>query len=64
VSSNLVNDLLNSLQYLVVGILLLVVILWRPEGLIPEKPTYAIPKSKLKEIAGRVTGDPPPKEKG
>lgn len=62
VSPVLLDDFLNSLQYLVVGLLLLIVVLLRPEGLIKEKPSYAIAKSKLKEMASRIIGETQPKE--
>jgi len=51
VNVNLLDDVLNSLQFLVLGTLLIVVVLWRAEGLLPEKPTYALPKDKLREMA-------------
>ncbi len=64
INVNLLSDLLNSLQYIVVGALLLVVVLWRPEGLLREKPTYAISKKRLNEMGGNLVGDPPPKPNG
>ncbi|HUI85881.1 MAG TPA: branched-chain amino acid ABC transporter permease [Nitrososphaerales archaeon] len=60
---NLLDDVLNSTQYIIVGLLLLVVVLWRPEGLLREKPSYAIPKSKLKAMASKILGDSDSKKK-
>jgi branched-chain amino acid transport system permease protein len=56
VNPNLLNDFVNSLQYIIIGGLLLVILLVRPEGLVKEKPTFALPRKKLKQIADRVAG--------
>ena len=64
INTNTLDDVLNSLQFLVVGSLLLVVLLWRPEGLLREKPTYAIPKADLKRMAAEGAEEPPPEQKG
>ena len=64
ININLLNDVLNSLQFLVIGGLMLVVLLWRPEGLLPEKPTYAIPKAELKKMAANAAAAAkPPSDK-
>ena len=47
ISVALFNDVIASLQYLLVGVLLIVMLLWRPEGLIREKPTVTMPKKQL-----------------
>jgi branched-chain amino acid transport system permease protein len=54
VDPNLLNNFINSLQYIIIGVLLLVILLVRPEGLIRERPGYTIPKAKLQQIADSV----------
>jgi branched-chain amino acid transport system permease protein len=41
---------INSLEPIMIGVLLLLVLLWRPKGLIREKPTPTIKKSRLQQI--------------
>jgi branched-chain amino acid transport system permease protein len=62
VNINLLTDVLNSLQFIVVGLLLILVVLWRPDGLLREKPTYAISRSELSDMSVRHAGDPPLKK--
>ena len=38
---------INALEPIAIGVLLLVVLLWRPKGLVKEKPTSTMKKSKL-----------------
>lgn len=45
---------INALEPIAIGVLLLVVLLWRPKGIIPEKPTYTMNKSKIQAIMNRV----------
>lgn len=59
INPNLLNDFVNSLQYIIIGGLLLTILLLRPEGLVREKPTFALSKKKLRRIADRVTGSGP-----
>jgi branched-chain amino acid transport system permease protein len=40
------------LEPLLLGVLLILIQLYRPEGLIPEKPTHTLGWEKLKKIAG------------
>ena len=58
INQGLLNDFLNSLQYIIIGGLLLAILLLRPEGLIREKPSFALPKKKLKQIAESIVGKP------
>lgn len=51
VNPELLNDFVNSLQYLIIGGLLITILLIRPEGLIRERPTFTLSKRKLKEMA-------------
>lgn len=51
VNPELLNDFVNSLQYLIIGGLLISILLIRPEGLIRERPTFTLSKRKLKEMA-------------
>lgn len=53
ISVALFNDLIASLQYILVGVLLIVMLLWRPEGLIREKPTFTMPKKELAAMSGK-----------
>ncbi len=39
------------LHYLVLGLVLVLVLMLKPEGLLPEKTTYPLPRRKLEEIA-------------
>ena len=50
----LLNNFINSLQYIVIGTLLLVMLLVRPEGLIRERPAFTMPRAKLERIADSV----------
>ncbi len=45
---------INALEPIAIGVLLLVVLLWRPKGLIKEKPTSTMKKSKLQAIFDRA----------
>ncbi|MGI0080941.1 MAG: branched-chain amino acid ABC transporter permease [Nitrososphaerales archaeon] len=45
---------INALEPIAIGVLLLVVLLWRPKGIIGEKPTFTMEKSKLQTIFDRV----------
>jgi branched-chain amino acid transport system permease protein len=56
IDPNSLNAFINSLQYIIIGLLLIVVLLVRPEGLIKERPTFSLPKAKLRKIADSVTG--------
>lgn len=42
------------LEYLLLGSLLIIVLIYRPEGLIPEKPTPTISNKRLRAIISRV----------
>ncbi|MEM1719716.1 MAG: hypothetical protein QW432_05105 [Desulfurococcaceae archaeon] len=42
------------LEYILIGLALIAIMLFRPQGLIPEKPTPALPRKKLEEIKKRV----------
>jgi branched-chain amino acid transport system permease protein len=57
VSLNLLRDVINSFQYVSVGTILIVILLFRPEGLIPEKPAFTLAKSQLADIHSRVTSE-------
>ena len=59
VPASLLDDFINSLQYIIIGGLLLSVLLVRPEGLIKERPTFAMSKAKLRKIAERFVGKEP-----
>ena len=59
---NLLNNFVNSLQYIIIGLLLIIMLLVRPEGLIKERSTFTMPKAKLKQIADSVVSPSSPKE--
>jgi hypothetical protein len=42
---------LNNIEYILIGCVVIGILLWRPQGLIPEKPSLTMAKSKLKSIA-------------
>ncbi len=60
----LLNNFINSLQYIIIGLLLILILLVRPEGLIRERPTFTMPKAKLKRIAETIAGGDSTKETG
>ena len=41
---------INAIEPIAIGVLLLVVLLWRPKGLVKERPTLTMKKSKLQSI--------------
>ncbi len=45
---------INALEPIAIGVLLLVVLLWRPKGVIQEKPTQTIKRSTLRSIYERA----------
>ncbi|MEM1830682.1 MAG: branched-chain amino acid ABC transporter permease, partial [Desulfurococcaceae archaeon] len=42
------------LEYILIGMALILITLFRPQGLIPEKPTLTLARSKLEKIRRRV----------
>lgn len=42
------------LEYLFLGLVLIIVLIYRPEGIIPEKPSRTLPPKRLQEIMKRV----------
>lgn len=42
---------IDNIKLMLIGVLLVVILIRRPQGLIPEKPTLTMAKSRLKEIA-------------
>ena len=45
------------LEYLFLGLALIIVLMYRPEGLVPEKPTRTLSSEKLKELALKLSLD-------
>jgi branched-chain amino acid transport system permease protein len=39
------------LEYIMIGLVIIIIALFRPQGIIPEKPVLTLPKSKIKTIA-------------
>jgi branched-chain amino acid transport system permease protein len=50
---------LDNIKFMLIGTLVIVILLRRPQGLIPEKPTLTMAKSKLRAIAESVKGKAP-----
>jgi branched-chain amino acid transport system permease protein len=42
------------LEYILVGLVIILVVMFRPQGLIPEKPTLTFPKRTVEEIKKRI----------
>jgi branched-chain amino acid transport system permease protein len=47
------------LEYLLMGIALIIVLMYRPEGLLPEKPTRTLSERRIREIAARAAPEKP-----
>ncbi|MDG7001080.1 MAG: branched-chain amino acid ABC transporter permease, partial [Nitrososphaerota archaeon] len=45
---------INAIEPIAIGVLLLVVLLWRPKGLVQEKPSATLSGSRLKDISERA----------
>lgn len=53
---------IDNIKLMLIGGLLIVILIRRPQGLIPEKPTLTMSKASLKRIAESVKGEEAPKE--
>jgi len=53
---------IDNLKLIIIGALLIGILLRRPQGLIPEKPSLTMSRAKLKEAAESATAKPPEKE--
>jgi len=51
-SLNLIG--LDNIKFMLIGALVIVILYWRPQGLVPEKPTLTMAKARLKRIADSV----------
>jgi branched-chain amino acid transport system permease protein len=49
---------LNNIEFILIGVLVVVILLRRPQGLIPEKPTMTMKRSKLREMASSILKKP------
>jgi branched-chain amino acid transport system permease protein len=54
----------NWLQYITFGTLLIVILMVRPEGILPEKPSATLGRSKISEVMKRSSSDTPPADDG
>ena len=67
ISSSLALVGLDNIKFILIGTLVIAILLWRPQGLIPEKATLTMKKSNLRDMASSVkkTDDQPkpPEEK-
>jgi len=52
----------DNIKLMLIGGLLIFILIRRPQGLIPEKPTLTMSRAKLKEIAESATAKPQEKE--
>lgn len=43
------------LEYILVGLAIILIVLFRPQGILPEKPALTLPKKEIEEIRKRVT---------
>lgn len=50
---------LDNIKFMLIGTLVIVILLKRPQGLVPEKPTLTMAKSKLRAMADSVKGKAP-----
>jgi branched-chain amino acid transport system permease protein len=50
---------LDNIKFMLIGTLVIVILLRRPQGLVPEKPSLTMAKSKLRAIADSVKGKAP-----
>ncbi|MEM1583526.1 MAG: branched-chain amino acid ABC transporter permease [Nitrososphaerota archaeon] len=41
-------------EYILVGLVIIVMVLFRPQGLLPEKPALTLPKNRIEEIMKRI----------
>ena len=39
------------LEYILVGLIIVLVVLFRPKGILPEKPVLTLPKEKIRRIS-------------
>jgi len=53
---------IDNLKLMLIGGLLIFILIRRPQGLIPEKPTLTMSRAKLKEVAESVIAKPQEKE--
>ena len=42
----------NWLEYILVGLTIVVIVMFRPQGIMPEKPALTLPKKKIEEVGG------------
>lgn len=42
------------LEYILVGLVIILIVMFRPQGLIPEKPTFSLPRKRIEEIRKKV----------
>ncbi len=47
----------NWLEYMLVGLVIIAISLFRPQGLLPEKPVFALPRKKIEKIRKAVLGE-------
>jgi len=53
---------LDNIKFMLIGTLVILILLRRPQGLVPEKPTLTMRRSKLMQIADSIKGKSKPKE--
>lgn len=54
---------LDNIKFMLIGALVVAILYFRPQGIIPEKVTLTMKKSKLKDMAGTVNTEPSQPEK-
>jgi len=53
---------LNNIEFILIGVLVIAILLRRPQGMIPEKATLTIKRSKLREMASSLLKKPEDKK--
>jgi branched-chain amino acid transport system permease protein len=53
---------LNNIEFILIGVLVIAILLRRPQGLIPEKATLTIKRSKLRDMASSILKKPEDKK--
>jgi len=53
---------LDNIKFMLIGTLVILILLRRPQGLVPEKPTLTMKRSRLRQIADSIKGKPNSKD--
>lgn len=53
-ASHLFNIDPSWLEYIIIGLIIILITLFRPQGMLPEKPVFTLPRRRIEEIRKRV----------